>query len=201
MLAGTLLSPATAPEDPRDFMRRLHVIARTRQILRHLAVKATRLVDASPASLPRVLVVDDEPLIREFVARVLENAGYQVTTAGDAFEAIALVQEHGAPALLISDLKMPQMDGDALAARLRQSAPDLKVLYLTGYPKTLFDRRAILWEGEAFLEKPCRPAELREGVALLLYDQLAPVGGELSQRAAIRSLLGALAKNPSRDFV
>src|SRR5882672_4073140 len=186
MVAGILLAPWAAPEDRSNFMRRLHAFAHSRQILRHLVVKATRLVAAPPAPPPHVLVVDDELPIREFAARVLENAGYGVTTAGDASEAIALVQEHGAPALLLSDLKMPQMDGDALAAVLRQSTPDLKVLYLTGYPQTLFDHRGMLWEGEAFLEKPCSPAELREAVSLLLFDHLVPLGGELSQKAAIR---------------
>jgi CheY-like chemotaxis protein len=158
-------------------------------------------VSAPPAAPTHVLVVDDEPPIREFAARVLENAGYRVTTAGDASQAIASVREHGAPALLLADLKMPEMDGDELAARLRRSTPDLKVLYLTGYPQTLFDHRGILWEGEAFLEKPCSPAELRQAVSLLLFDQLVPLGGEWSQKAAIRSLLAGLAKNPSRDFV
>jgi CheY-like chemotaxis protein len=182
-------------------MRRLHAIARTRQILRHLVVKTTRLVSGPPAAPTHVLVVDDEPPIREFAARVLENAGYRVTTAGDGSEAIASVREHGAPALLLSDLKMPEMDGDELAARLRRSTPDLKVLYLTGYPQTLFDHRGMLWEGEAFLEKPCSSAELRQAVSLLLYNQLVPVGGEWSQKAAIRSLLAGLAKNPNRNFI
>jgi hypothetical protein len=75
------------------------------------------------------------------------------------------------------------------------------VLYLTGYSQALFDHRPVLWEGEAFLEKPCSPAELREAVSLLLFHHLVPAGGELSQKAAIRSLLAGLAKNPSRDFV
>jgi len=201
MLARILLSSGRAPEDHSNSMHRLHAIAHPRQILRHLVVKATRLITAPPSPPPHVLVVDDELPIRDFAARVLENAGYGVSTAGDASEAIALVQQHGAPDLLLSDLKMPDMDGDALAARLRQSTPDLKVLYLTGYPQSLFDHRGILWEGEAFLEKPCSPAELREAVALLLFDQLKPVGGELSQKAEMRSLLAGLAKNPSRDFV
>jgi CheY-like chemotaxis protein len=114
---------------------------------------------------------------------------------------VIALQAFGAPALLLSDLKMPEMDGDELAARLRRSTPDLKVLYLTGYAQTLFDHRGVLWEGEAFLEKPCSPAELRQAVSLLLYDHLVPVGGEWSQKAAIRSLLAGLAKNPNRDLI
>jgi CheY-like chemotaxis protein len=89
----------------------------------------------------RVLVADDEPQICEFVSRILSDAGYQVTTADNGPAAIAAVTKQGAPDLLLTDFKMPQMDGDELAARLRQSWPDLKVLYLTGYSQALFDNR------------------------------------------------------------
>jgi two-component system cell cycle sensor histidine kinase/response regulator CckA len=150
----------------------------------------------------RVLVVDDEPQIREFVSRVLSEAGYQVTTAGDGPGAIATVAADGAPDLLLTDFRMPQMDGDELAARLRQSLPDLNVLYLTGYSQALFENRALLWEGEAFLDKPCSPSELLEGVSMLLFKRTTPTGVGLSQQVtAMRSLLGGLAKNPRRDVV
>jgi CheY-like chemotaxis protein len=150
----------------------------------------------------RVLVVDDEPQIREFVSRVLSDAGYQVTTAGDGPGAIATVEEHGAPDLLLTDFRMPQMDGDELAARLRQSVPDLNVLYLTGYSQALFENRALLWEGEAFLDKPCSPSELLEGVSMLLFNHTTPtVAGLSHQVTAMRSFLGGLAKNPSGDVV
>jgi two-component system cell cycle sensor histidine kinase/response regulator CckA len=150
----------------------------------------------------RVLVVDDEPQICEFVSRVLDDAGYQVTTAGDGPGAIALVAERGAPDLLLTDFRMPQMNGDELAARLRQSLPDLKVLYLTGYSQALFDNRPLLWEGEAFLDKPCSPAELLEGVSMSLFNRIVPTAAGLPQQvSAMRSLLSGLAKNPGRDVV
>jgi CheY-like chemotaxis protein len=150
----------------------------------------------------RVLVVDDEPQIRELVSRVLSDAGYKVTTAGDGPGAIAVVAEHGAPDLLLTDFRMPQMNGDELAARLRQSLPDLKVLYLTGYSQALFDNRALLWEGEAFLDKPCSPSELLEGVSMILFNHTVPTAAGLPQQvSAMRALLGGLAKNPGRDVV
>jgi CheY-like chemotaxis protein len=150
----------------------------------------------------RVLVVDDEPQICEFVSHVLRDAGYQVTTAGDGAGAMAAVASHGAPDLLLTDFRMPQMNGDELAARLRQSLPDLKVLYLTGYSQALFDNRAVLWEGEAFLEKPCGPSELLEGVSMLLFNSTVPTPAAASlQISAMRSLLAGLAKNPGRDVV
>ena len=99
--------------------------------------------DARSAPL-RVLVVDDEPPICQFVSRVLEAGGYRVTTAGDGAAAIAAVAEKGPPDLLLTDLKMPQMNGDELAARLRRDVPDLKVLYYTGFSRALFDNRGLL---------------------------------------------------------
>jgi len=151
----------------------------------------------------RVLVVDDEPQMCEFVSRVLRDAGYHVTSAGDGPGAMAIVAEQGAPDLLLTDFRMPRMNGDELAARLRQSLPDLKVLYLTGYSQALFDNRALLWEGEAFLEKPCNPAELLEGVSMLLFNHTFPTPPPQAplEISAMRSMLGSLAKNPGRDVV
>lgn len=138
----------------------------------------------------------------EYVSRILADAGYRVTTAANGREAIALVRTAGPPDLLLTDLKMPHMDGDELAGRLRQTAPDLKVLYLTGFSQALFSNRAVLWEGEAFLEKPCTPPALLEGVSLLLFDHVAPsVPGLPRRESVIRSMLLSLAKNPRRDVV
>ena len=163
-----------------------------------------RLPEAEPSCTKtiRVLAVDDEPLFGEFVARVLQQAGFQVTSAPGGDAAIASVERFGPPDLLLTDFKMPQMDGDELAARLRRSTPDLKVLYLTGFAQALFSNRSVLWEGEAFLEKPCSPSAIVEAVSMLLYDRLDPQAPVAAQPvAALRTLLGGLAKNPSRDVV
>ena len=152
----------------------------------------------TPTAPIRVLVVDDEPEMCEFVARVLSDAGYRVKTAGDGPAAIASAELHGPPDLLLTDLKMPQMDGDEVAATLRQTTPDLKVLYLTGFSQALFTKRGTLWEGEAFLEKPCTPNALLEAVSLLLFNQLEAAGSR-PKAADVRVLLTSLPKNPRRD--
>ncbi|MBZ5559994.1 MAG: response regulator, partial [Acidobacteriia bacterium] len=74
--------------------------------------------------------------------------------------------------LLLADVNMPQMVGHELARRLRQAAPALKVLYLTGFADRLFNDRPTLWADEAYLEKPCSIPALHEAVALLLYGRL-----------------------------
>jgi len=124
----------------------------------------------SPA---RILIVDDEPVVVEFAQRVLQSAGYKTTTATSGDEALKLCTERGVPDLLVTDMKMPRMEGDELATRLRQREPDLKVLYLTGFADLLFKNKELLWEGEAYLEKPCTIGGLLEAVSLLLSGEIS----------------------------
>ncbi len=121
---------------------------------------------------PLVLVVDDEAGIRRLARRILEKDGYVVTEATQGLEAIALLQE-GAPLdLLMADLDMPELAGDEMVRRIRVTRPDLKVLYVTGHIDRLLDQRPVLWEGEAFLDKPFTAGGLLEAVSLLLYGTL-----------------------------
>jgi CheY-like chemotaxis protein len=115
-----------------------------------------------------VLAVDDEAGIREFVAAVLRQPGYEVSLAADGAEALQAFETQGPFDLLLTDLMMPGMRGDVLAQRLRRATPDLKVLYLTGYSDRLFESRPFLWEDEAFVSKPVSVQGLLEAVSLLL---------------------------------
>jgi CheY-like chemotaxis protein len=119
-----------------------------------------------------VLVVDDEPSVRDFIQRVLEGAGYQTRMADSGLAALQIFGEKGTPDLLLTDLNMPGMRGDELAAKMRRESPDLKVLYLTGYSDQLFAERTTLWENETFLDKPCSVNGLLEAVNLALYGHL-----------------------------
>jgi len=124
---------------------------------------------STAAGTVRVLVVDDEPSIRAFAERALTSAGYGVEVASDGPEALKIVagQERPFDAFII-DVMMPNMRGDELGRQLRQRNPDVKVLYFTGYSDRLFDNRSMLWEHEAFIEKPVTVKGLLEAVSLLL---------------------------------
>ena len=128
-----------------------------------------RSVAKTPA---RVLIVDDEEPVRRFVERVLHDAGYETTVAGDGAEALEAASKMSGIDALVTDVMMPNMLGDELARRLRQTEPDLKVLYLTGYSDRLFKEKVTLWEAEAFLDKPCSVKGLQEAVSLLLYGRV-----------------------------
>jgi len=79
-----------------------------------------------------VLVVDDEPVIRSLVTEVLQGEGHSVFSAGCGSQALSLFESHAEIDLLISDVTMPEMDGPALARRLRAERPGLPVLLMSG---------------------------------------------------------------------
>ncbi len=118
-----------------------------------------------------VLIVDDEEPVRRFVDRVLTDAGYRTALAGDGPEAIDVANKLERLDILLTDLMMPEMQGDELARRLRQDLPALKVLYLTGYSDRLFKEKITLWEDEAFLDKPCSVKGLLQAVSLLAFGR------------------------------
>jgi two-component system, cell cycle sensor histidine kinase and response regulator CckA len=134
--------------------------------------RATRTKQMTPAET-HVLVVDDEEPVRRLVERVLREAGYKTASAGDGAEAIGVAKKMESLDILVTDVMMPRMTGDELARRLRQSEQrGLKVLYLTGFSDRLFKEKVTLWEGEAFLDKPCGVQGLLEAVSLLLVGRL-----------------------------
>ncbi len=84
--------------------------------------------------MPRVLIVDDEEAMRSLVARALAIDGHETVTADDGAEALEiLIRDHGAFDLLLTDIKMPVMDGIALALAAARDFPDLKILLMTGF--------------------------------------------------------------------
>jgi PAS domain S-box-containing protein len=98
------------------------------------AGQAAAQVGGMPGHAGTVLVVDDEPAIRDVAHRVLTSAGYQVTTTADGQEALALLADPGAAVdLLLTDVVMPGMSGSVFAARARDLRPGLRVLYMSGY--------------------------------------------------------------------
>ena len=80
-----------------------------------------------------ILIAEDESMLRVIAVEMLEDAGFRVFQAADGEEALALLTQHPAIALLISDVKMPRMDGYALVQAGLAFKPDLQILLMTGY--------------------------------------------------------------------
>ena len=95
---------------------------------------AVRAAAEVPKGTGTILLAEDEQDVREVAREFLESGGYTVIEARDGFEALQKVEKHqGTIDLLISDMVMPGMTGQELSARLLQSRPDLRVLYMSGY--------------------------------------------------------------------
>jgi PAS domain S-box-containing protein len=110
------------------------------------------------ASAPRgqdqvILVVEDDPDLRQVVLRILTSGGYRVLSAAGGSEALAVHAEQGCD-LLLTDVVMPEISGRQLADRLSQSHPELPVLYMSGYTNGMLGATRILDPGIAFIEKP-----------------------------------------------
>ena len=116
----------------------------------------------------QVLVVDDDVVTRASIRRVLERQGYTTIVAEDAEDALRVLEQTHVPVdLLVTDVQMPGMSGDRMAARVRESWPDLPVPFVSGD-----ERNAALATsagGRArFLAKPFLPVELSDAVQLVL---------------------------------
>jgi len=108
-----------------------------------------------------ILVVEDEAQVRALTARVLREAGYQVTEAASASEALAMAEATAvAPRLLLTDVIMPGMSGRDLATQLQIRWPRLRVVYVSGYTHNTIVHHGVLESGVEFLGKPFTPTQL-----------------------------------------
>ena len=85
------------------------------------------------SSKPTILLAEDEAMLRLLAVEMLEDAGFDVFEAADGAEGLELLKNHPEISLLVSDVKMPRMDGYTLAEAGLALKPDLKVLLMTGY--------------------------------------------------------------------
>ena len=122
--------------------------------------------DPSPThAVKRILVVEDEEVVRGLVRQMLVGEGYEVLVAQDGEEAIELAGRSTIDVLL-TDLTMPKVGGREVAERLRESQPGLRVIYMSGYAEDL--PTGALPPATSFLGKPFTFAELTETVRSLL---------------------------------
>ena len=126
-----------------------------------------------------VLLVEDEETVRRIAERVLARGGYDVLTAAEGAEAMALSRQHsGTIQVLVTDLVMPRMNGSDLARRLMAERPGIRVLFISGYDRDAARTSGPLEPGTDFIEKPFSPEVLLERVARLLETSVYPVGGD-----------------------
>lgn len=118
----------------------------------------------------RILLVEDEPEVREQVGKLLSRMGYRVTPAADGKEALSMMREERQFDLLFTDVIMPGgMNGQQLAEEIRKVDPGMKVLFTSGYPAFAFEHLGLDELDEIrLLRKPYRSADLGAAVAAAL---------------------------------
>jgi two-component system cell cycle sensor histidine kinase/response regulator CckA len=114
-----------------------------------------------------VLLVEDEPLLRQVACRALRSFGHRVVEARDAMEAIRVCEQERSVDLLVTDVVLPQMSGPELAARLKSLQPRLKVLFVTGHASTAMAGGGSNY-GAWLLQKPFKPSALARKVRDIL---------------------------------
>ena len=111
-----------------------------------------------------VLVVDDQHVVLELVDAFLEDADYQVYLAGSGRQALDICRRlQGRLDLLLTDVRMPGMNGPELHQRMVESFPDIKVLFMSGFSSAEAARFGVA-DDAPLVGKPFRPDELLEGI-------------------------------------
>ena len=130
-------------------------------------------MDTHPAEKKtrKILLVEDDPAVRRLVGRVLVEHGYSVMETGVPTEAEGLMRQSSQPVdLLVSDVVMPEMNGPEMAAKLRETHPDLKVLFMSGFSEETVISRGVPSTVEHFLHKPFSPQQICQKVAEVLNN-------------------------------
>jgi DNA-binding NtrC family response regulator len=128
----------------------------------------------------RVLIVDDEPRLRDMLTRSTREMGYEPVSARSAEQAAKVLEQDGFDAMIL-DLNLPGMNGLEFLARVRSRWPDLQVIILTGYGDLEAARKAIRLDAVDFLTKPCLLDDLE--VALSRAQQRRRTLHQLALRA------------------
>jgi two-component system cell cycle sensor histidine kinase/response regulator CckA len=117
--------------------------------------------------LASILLAEDDETVREVMARMLMDGGYDVVTAGDGREALDILATQPDMDLVITDLRMPRMGGRAMADQLLARRPDLPIIYISGYVAD-WDPGFTASPTRAFLRKPFSEEDLLRTVQTLL---------------------------------
>lgn len=116
-----------------------------------------------------LLVVDDEEDVRDSIGAALRGHGYDVLVASSGKEAVLLIREHGDRIrLMLTDIRMPEMNGHELARRASKALPDLEVIFMSGSAPDVAD------PGMRFVQKPATPSELIRRIRIALGESDGP---------------------------
>jgi CheY-like chemotaxis protein len=139
-------------------------------------VGRTGRVSEAPKGSEIILLVEDEPMLRQLARTVLTASGYVILEASNGREGLALCEAHqGRIDLLLTDAVMPELGGGELAAGAHKLRPGMKVLFMSGHTQDVVLREGVE-KGTAFLQKPFTPMELAHKVREALDSSAMSAG-------------------------
>ncbi len=123
-----------------------------------------------------ILLVEDDPALREMAGTLLRRLGYTVWSAANGIEALSLKQhpDVGHIDLLFTDVAMPHMSGKELADRVEASHPHTKILFTSAYTESAIAHQGVLNKGVSLLQKPFTPSALARKVREVLDAPQTP---------------------------
>jgi two-component system, cell cycle sensor histidine kinase and response regulator CckA len=126
-----------------------------------VAMREEGVETPAPRGQETILLVEDEPVILRMTARILQNMGYTVLTAGLPGEAIRIAETHPERIdLLMTDVVMPEMNGRDLAKNIQSLYPDIRRLFMSGYTADVIAHQGVLDPGVHFIQKPFNMKDL-----------------------------------------
>jgi signal transduction histidine kinase/ActR/RegA family two-component response regulator len=135
--------------------------------------------DAGLRGRERILVVEDEEMVRRMARRALEEYGYRTLEAADGSVALELLSRGDHPVdLVLCDIVMPGLGGPALGAALAELRPEVPIIYMSGYPRQDVARRQLVPAGMPFVQKPFRAEDLAAKVRATLDRGAAGAAAE-----------------------
>jgi two-component system cell cycle sensor histidine kinase/response regulator CckA len=153
------------------------------QTLRDIEAHQSLAAAAGADATPTVLLVEDEDSVRRIMHRHFEKEGYQLLEAGDGQEAEVIAEQYNEPIhVLVTDVVMPGITGPQLADRLAAIRPDIKVLFVSGYPHDALETDCVLDPHWNFLPKPFSAPELLGRVRALLQSGARTDAGRAGSR-------------------
>jgi DNA-binding NtrC family response regulator len=138
--------------------------------------------------MPRILVVDDDEMLRSSVAEILAEAGYETIEAENGSKALETVKQNPAFDVVLSDMKMPEMDGPSLLAELRSHYPEISVIMMTGEGTIDTAVQAMRDGAVNYLLKPTNKRQLLESVK----EAVSKRGAKLQQQALMNQVVSNL---------
>jgi CheY-like chemotaxis protein len=132
-------------------------------------------VQPEPRGDETILVVEDEPSVRNIAVKMLAQLGYATLSAASGAQALEIGKtHHGRIDLLLTDVVMPNMNGRQLARELAGARPEMKVLYVSGYTESAAIHHGIVDSSDAFLPKPFTRGVLAKTIRNVLENKRLP---------------------------